>query len=89
MRWDIVDKAFNLGAEYFGMSKRKDKRFYVIYDGRKINFGDPNAYTYYDGASEQKRKGYRARHKKIKLKDGSYAYKNKHQPSFWSYNLLW
>jgi hypothetical protein len=89
MRWDIVDKAFELGAEDFGMSKRKDKRFYVVYNDKKINFGDPNAYTYFDGASSQKRKSYRARHSKIKLKDGSLAYKNKNQASFWAYNLLW
>ena len=89
MRWDIVDKAFELGAEDIGMSKRKDKRFYVVYNGKKINFGDPNAHTYFDGASPQKRKNYRARHSKIKLKNGSLAYKNKNQASFWAWNLLW
>lgn len=82
-------KAYSLGASSFGNSRAKNKRFYVVYNGKRINFGDPNAYTYADGASEQKRNAYRARHSKIKLKDGTFAYKNKNQPAFWAYHILW
>jgi hypothetical protein len=84
------EKAMSLGATEFGESKRANKRYYVKYNGKTINFGDPNAIsTYSDGADEKKRDAYRARHSKIKLKDGSYAFKNKSSPSYWSYNVLW
>lgn len=85
----LRDKALKLGATDIRRSNRKNKRFYVVYKNKKINFGSPNSFTYYDGASDLKRKNFRARHKKIMLKDGSLSYKNKNQPSFWSYNLLW
>ncbi len=81
--------ALSLGATSFGKSKAKNKRFYVVYNGKLINFGQPGANTYADGASKQKRDAFRARHSRIKLKDGTLAYKNKNQPAFWSYNLLW
>lgn len=85
-----MDKlALSLGATEFGKSKAKNKRYYVIYNGKRINFGQPGAETYADGASENKRNAFRARHSKIKLKDGTYAYKNKNQPAFWAYNILW
>ncbi len=82
-------RAYSLGASSFGRSKVKNKRYYVVYNGKIINFGQPGAHTYADGATMQKRDAYRARHRKIKLKDGSFAYKNKNQASFWAYRLLW
>ena len=77
------------GATEFGKSTTTNKRYYVVYNGKIINFGQPGAHTYADGATVQKRDAYRARHRKIKLKDGSFAYKNKNQASFWAYRLLW
>jgi hypothetical protein len=39
------------------------KRFTAVYaDGRKVSFGQPGATTYADGASEEKRASYLARH---------------------------
>ena len=81
--------AYSLGASEFGRSRAKNKRFYVVYNGKRINFGQPGAFTYSDGASDEKRKSYRSRHKKIYLKDGTPAYKNKNQPAFWSWSILW
>lgn len=85
----LAEKAFSYGATKFGKSRAKNKRFYVIYNGKRINFGDPNAFTYADGATKQKRDSYRARHRKILLKNGQPAYLNKSQPAFWAYNILW
>jgi hypothetical protein len=85
----LEDKAFALGATGFGRSKAKDKRFYVIYLGKRINFGLKGGSTFIDHHNEQKRKAWRARHSKIKLKNGQYAYKVKSQPAFWSMALLW
>ena len=40
---DIIEelnkKAQRLGATSFGLSRTKNKRFYVIYDNKRINFG--------------------------------------------------
>jgi hypothetical protein len=82
-------KAFSLGATEFGKSKNKNKRFYVVYKGKIINFGQLGATTFIDGASEIKKNAFHARHKKILLKDGTLAYLNKNQPSYWAYHLLW
>ena len=82
-------KATALGATEFGVSKVKNKRFYVVYGGRKINFGLKNGSTFIDHHDEKKRKAWVARHSKIKKKDGSYAYKDKTSPSYWSRAILW
>ena len=82
-------KALALGATDFGKSKVKHKRFYVIYNGKKINFGLDTGSTYIDHKDKKKRNAWQARHSKIKLKDGTPAYKNKNQSSYWSWNLLW
>ena len=82
-------KAIKLGASSFGNSKAKNKRYYVIYNGKTINFGQPGAITFSDKEDEKKRDSFRARHSKIKLKDGTLAYKNKNQAAYWSWHLLW
>ena len=58
----LKEKAFKLGALEFGMSKTKGKRFYVIYDDKKINFGSNTNNTFKDHKDIQKRKAWRARH---------------------------
>lgn len=82
-------KARQLGATDFGLSTVKNKRYYVVYGNKKINFGQPGAFTYSDGADINKRNAFRSRHSKIKLKNGMLAYLDKRQPAYWSYNLLW
>ncbi len=86
---NLKAKALKLGATDFGKSKVKNKRFYVIYNGKKINFGLKNGSTFIDHRDKAKQSAWRARHSKIKLKDGTLAYKNKNQASYWSYWLLW
>jgi hypothetical protein len=86
---DLKKKALKLGATDFGKSNRKNKRFYVIYNNKIIHFGLDTGSTFIDHKDEKKRKAWRARHSKIKLKDGTPAYKNKNQSSYWSYRLLW
>jgi hypothetical protein len=82
-------KAKHYGATEFGKSKAKDKRFYVVYKGKTINFGSNTNNTFIDHRNPVLRKAWRARHSAIKLKNGEYAYKNKEQAEFWAYNLLW
>jgi hypothetical protein len=82
-------RAISLGATEFGPSKVKNKRFYVIYKGHRINFGSDTNNTFIDHGDEKLRKAWRARHSKIKLKDGRLAYTVPTQPEYYSWHLLW
>ncbi len=87
---DILhNKALKLGASEFGESKNKNKRFYVIYQGKKINFGSKTGSTFYDHQNKTKKINWYKRHSKIKNKLGETVINNKNSPSFWSANLLW
>jgi len=85
---ELDKKAKNLGATEFGISKAKNKRFYVVYDKKIINFGSSVGKAFIDHHDENKRKSWKARHSKI-LKEGKPAYKNKHSASYWSWHILW
>ena len=86
----LKEKALKItGVTDFGKSVVKGKRFYVIYNGHRINFGSQTNNTFIDHGDTKKRDAWRARHSKIKLKDGQLAYLVKSQPEFYSYNLLW
>ncbi len=93
MYYYIMDKlyneAFKLGASEFGESKNKNKRFYVIYQGKKINFGSKTGSTFIDHKDKTKRKAWHARHSKIKDKSGQLVINNPLSASYWSANLLW
>jgi len=82
-------KAMRLGASDFGRSKTKTKRFYVVFGGKKINFGLKGGQTFIDHKNKKKRDAWRARHHKIRLKSGKLAYKDPNQASFWSDKILW
>jgi hypothetical protein len=86
----LRSKALSIsGVSEFGPSKVKGKRFYVIYKGKRINFGSDTNNTFIDHGDVKKRKAWRARHSVIKLKSGEYAYQVKTQPEYYSYHLLW
>ena len=85
----LKQRALNFGASDFGDSKAKGKRFYVIYNGKKINFGLKGGQTFIDHQDAVKQRAWKARHSKIKLKDGRLAYTVKEQPEWWSWRLLW
>ena len=87
---ELYKKAIALGANTFGKSPKKEKRYFVLIDGDKItHFGSKSGSTFIDHKDIKKRDAWRARHSKIKLKDGRFAYKVREQPSYWAYNLLW
>ena len=85
----LRNKAMSLGASEFGVSKVKNKRFYVIYQGKIINFGLKNGSTYIDHGDSTKRRAWIARHSKIKNKLGEYVIKLKTSPNFWNLKILW
>lgn len=85
----LKEKALRLGAEDFGQSKAKDKRFYVVYQGKKINFGSKTGSTYLDHKDDAKRDAWIARHSKIKNKHGDYVMGLKTSGDWWAKHLLW
>jgi hypothetical protein len=77
-------------------TKVKGKKYsvYVRYDNKqgykKISFGAKGMDDWRSGtATKEQRKSFRARMKGIKRKDGSFAYKDKSSPAYWSLNYLW
>ena len=82
-------KAMKLGATEFGPSKAKGKKYYVIYNNRRINFGAKAMSDFTIHKDPERRKKYRARHGKIKTKSGILAYKDKSRAAYWSWHLLW
>ena len=86
---NIYNKAIKLGASDFGESTKKNKRFYVIYDGKIINFGSKNGSAFYDHKDKIKKFNWYKRHSKIKNKNGDYVIHNPNSASYWSANLLW
>lgn len=84
----LYRKALKHGATEFGISRAKNKRFYVVYNGRRINFGSKFGSTFIDHYDINKRTAWLARHSKI-LKQGSPAYLDITSPEYWSWNILW
>jgi hypothetical protein len=85
--------------KYTGNGKKKYS-VYVETNGKQklIHFGDSRYKHYYDKIGVysnlnhkdlSRRASYRARHTAIKLKDGSLAYKDRGQPSYYSMKYLW
>ena len=77
------------GASDFGPSKAKGKKWYVVYDSRRINFGAAGMSDYTIHKDKERQRLYKARHGSIRLKDGRLAYKVKTSPAYWSYWILW
>lgn len=88
----------------FKVSTRKNKKYMVKVGNKWVHFGaivngkpmgqfkditGLGVYSKYDHGDKKRRDAYRARHKAIKLKDGTPAYKNKKSGSYWSWKYLW
>lgn len=74
-------------------SDKKSKRFradFVMQGGhRTVHFGQPGAYTFYDGAPTKKMMAYKARASKIVNKDGQYTYLIPGTANSLAYWILW
>ena len=86
---NLKQKAIRLGASDFGESKVKGKRYYVIYQGKKINFSSKVGQTFIDHGDKKIRGAWYARHSKIKDKDGNLVINDKTSASYWASELLW
>ena len=52
---NLKKKAISLGATDFGVSTVSNKRYYVIYNNKKINFGSKTGSTFIDHHDEAKK----------------------------------
>lgn len=86
---NLETRAFKLGATEFGKSNRKNKKYFVVFNGKKIHFGHTAYHDYTEHKDPERRKRYLARAKKIKDKQGNLTWKNKNTSNFWAINLLW
>lgn len=85
----LYKKALKYGASDFGISDKKDKRFFVIYDNHMINFGYKYGKTYIDHHNKKKREAWYARHSKIYDSSGRQVINNPYSASYWSARILW
>ena len=77
------------GATQFGLSNRLNKKYYVVYQGKKIHFGSRSNSDFTIHKDKRRRDNYRKRHRAIKLISGEPAYLDKRQPAFWSWFCTW
>ena len=81
-------KAEILGADSLDYSKRKNYKYVVEYNNKKIHFGSAKTEDYINHHDHIRRVSYLNKAKKIKDKDGQLTYKLPFYPNYWSVNLL-
>lgn len=86
---ELRARALSLGATEFGESKVKNKRYYVVYNSKRINFGLKGGSTFIDHKDVAKKEAWYKRHSKIKNKEGQYVIGLKTSPDFWNLHLTW
>ena len=85
----LYTKAIKHGASDFGISHNVNKRFYVVYNERKIHFGSKQGQAYIDHHNKDIRRAWIARHSKIKNHNNQYVMTLKTSGSYWSKVILW
>ena len=81
-------KAEKLDADSLDYSKRKNYKYVVEHNGKKIHFGSTKTEDYITHKDKDRRQKYLNKAKKIKDKDGRLTYNLPFYPNFWSVNLL-
>ena len=81
-------KAKILGAKYLDYSKRKNSKYVVEYEGKKIHFGSTKYEDYLIHKDLDRREKYLAKAKEIKNKNGDFTYEFPSYPNYWSVKLL-
>jgi hypothetical protein len=87
-----IKKGIIKSGEELQISQAKNKRFVIIKDGKRINFGVwpfSGSGTFIDHNDNKIRDAWRARHSKILLKDGTPAYMSKDSPDYYAWRILW
>ena len=81
-------KAESLGADSLDYSKRKNYKYVVEYNGKKIHFGSSKTEDFITHKDKDRRQKYLNKAKKIKDKDGRLTHKLPFYPNYWSVNLF-
>ena len=81
-------KAEILGADSLDYSKRKNYKYVVEYNDKKIQFGSTKTEDYITHQDKDRRQKYLNKAKKIKDKDGRLTHELPFYPNYWSVNLL-
>ena len=81
-------KAEILGADSLDYSKRKNYKYVVEYNDKKIHFGSAKTEDYITHKDKDRRQKYLNKAKKIKDKDGRLTHELPFYPNYWSVNLL-
>ena len=81
--------ALSYGADDLYPSNRKHKKYTVLYNGKKIHFGDDNYMDFLDHGDDKRKMQYLARATNIRNKEGKLTYLDKNSPNFWSVFTLW
>ena len=84
----LQKKAKKLGASSLEYSKRKNHKYLVEYDNKKIHFGSSNTEDYLTHKDPVRRDKYLSKAKKITDKDGRLTHLLPSCPNYWSVNLL-
>ena len=84
----LQKKAKKLGASSLEYSKRKNYKYLIEYDNKKIHFGSANTEDYITHRDPVRRDKYLTKAKKITDKDGRLTHKLPFYPNYWSVNLL-
>ena len=81
-------KAKKLGAKYLDYSKRKNNKYVVEHEGKKIHFGSTKYEDYLIHKDLDRREKYLAKAKKITNKNGDYTCNSPSYSNYWSVKLL-
>ena len=84
----LQKKAKELGADSLQYSKRKNYKYMIEYDNKKIHFGSAKTEDFITHKDPVHRDKYRAKAKKITNKDGQLTHLLPSYPNYWSVNLL-
>ena len=84
----LQKKAKKLGATSLDYSKRKNYKYLVEYDNKKIHFGSANTEDFITHKDPVSRDKYLTKAKKISNKDGQLTYQIPSYPNCWSVKLL-
>ena len=77
------------------VSDKPNKKFMLSYNNKTIHFGNRGSNDYITlqlsnhPDADKIRNGYRARHSRLKTKNGELAYEIEYSPAYLSYYLLW
>ena len=84
----LQKKAKKLGASSLDYSQRKNNKYMVEYDNKKIHFGSANSEDFITHKDPVLRDKYLTKAKKISNKDGKLTHLLPSYPNYWSVKLL-